>query len=488
MLHVDCVDRHPSERFALDDTREVYTFGDVAEMSRRLASHLRHAEGVAPGERVAVVLGQRLDAALLHVACSRIGAITTPLSPLFGEEGLATRLADAQPALVVTTSAHAAVVERALALAAMPAIPVRRVDDALFEARWTSCRELARDEEARGGPDAPLTLVYTSGTTAKPKGALLPQRVVAGRMSGFLLAHEPFDDAVFWSPADWSWIGGLHDSLFAPWHEAALVVAQERHGHLDAAQTWRLLAEREVTDAFLPPTALKTLMRSGLAPPRRLRSVHSAGEPLPGLVAAWARGALADVVTEVFGLTECAFLVGTAARAYETPAGSMGKPFPTHRVVVADEEICVEQGDPTMMLGYWCGPDEPPRLPLDEKGRLRTGDLAREEGGFLWLLGRKDDLIKTSGYRVGPAEVEASLLHHPAVAECAVVGVPDEARGQRVKAFVKRVPGYDVDAAELMAFVKERLAAHAYPREVEFMDELPTTVSGKLKRRELRGA
>ena len=479
-LHELCVDRHPPESQALLDAQHAYTFGDVQEMSARLATHLRHGEGIAPGERVVLVLPQRIETALLHVACSRIGAVSVPLSPLFGPDGLRTRIEDARASLAITLGAHAPI----LAAAGVPAERTRFADDALFEARWTSARPMERDEQARAGPDAPLTLVYTSGTTAKPKGALLPHRVVPGRMPGFRLAHEPLGpDAVFYSPADWSWIGGLHDSLFAPWHDGIAVAAHERHGPFDAAECYRVIEERGATDAFFPPTALKVLARAP-PPPARLRTVHSAGEPLAPPVAEWARKHLADGVAEVYGLTECAFLVGSATRAYATPEGSMGRAYPTHRVEVVEEEICVRAGDPTMMLGYWRGLDDAPDLPLDARGLLHTGDLAREEGGYLSFLGRKDDLIKTSGHRVGPAEVEATVLAHPAVAECAVVGVPDPERGQRIKAFVKRAA--PVEAEELMAFVKTRLAAHAYPREIEFVDALPTTVSGKLKRRELR--
>lgn len=482
LLHALCVDRHAPDRVALLDEHRAHTFGDVGELSRSLAAHLRHAEGVRAGDRVVIVLPQRLESALLHVACSRIGAISVPLSPLFGPDGLAVRIADAQPRLAFTLTEHAA----ALAQAA-PALPVRLVDDALFEARWTSAPPLDAAEEARGDGEAPLTLVYTSGTTAaRPKGALLPHRVIPGRMPGFRLAHEPLEeDAVFYSPADWSWIGGLHDSLFAPWHEGVAVAAQERRGRFDAAEAFAFMKERRVTDAFFPPTALKLLARAGFPPPLRLRTLHSAGEPLAAPVAAWARASLAERVTEVYGLTECAFLVGTATRAYDTPVGSMGRPYPTHRVEIVEEEICAARGDPTMMLGYWRGPDVEPELPLDAQGRLHTGDLARESQGSFYFLGRSDDLIKTSGHRVGPAEVEATLLAHPGVAECAVVGVPDEARGQRIKAFVKRAG--PVEAEELMSFVRTRLAAHAYPREIEFVETLPMTTSGKIRRRALRG-
>ena len=491
-VHEACVDRHHPEALALAEHGKhgaAYTFGELTEMSRRMATYLRHQEGVAPGDRVAIVLPQRLESALAHLACSRIGAVAVPLSPLFGADGLATRLGDADPKLVLTLEAHLPVLREALQQPrARDGTPVHAVDDAFFEVSWTAAREMDRADEARAGGDRPLWLVYTSGTTGSAKGALLPQRVIEGRMSGFRLGHEGGGDR-FHSPADWSWIGGLMDSLFAPWHDAMAVVAHERHGHLDPAELCRLLQEHAVTDAFLPPTAMKLLARSGVAPPS-LRTVHSAGEPLAVPTLRWARERLADRVTEVYGLTEAAYLVGTASSAYETPEGSMGRPFPGKEVVLdgEDGEICVRPGTPTMMLGYWRGPDAPPHLPLDAKGLLRTGDLAQEKDGFLHFLGRKDDLIKTSGYRIGPAEVEATLLHHPAVAECAVVGVPDPERGQRVKAYVVLAGGARADGAELARFVRERLGAHAYPREVELVETLPMTVSGKLRRRALRDA
>jgi acetyl-CoA synthetase len=404
-------------------------------------------------------------------------------------------MGDARPRLVLTHQIREGIVREALALAGLSEVPVRFMDDPVFEAVWCGASALPPGEEAPVSGEDPAFLVYTSGTTGGAKGALLPHRVVPGRMPGFLLAHEPFDapTSLFYSPADWSWIGGLHDSLLAPWHAGSAVLCHERIGHFDAAQAYRLMAKHGVTDAFLPPTALKSLARSGVAPPAslRLRAVHSAGEPLPEPVALWARTALCPTVTEVYGLTEAAFLIGTSGRSYATPEGSMGRPFPGHLVEVREEEIVVRHGDPTMMLGYWRGEGAAPHLPLDAGGFLHTGDLAEAmPGGFLRYLGRKDDLIKTSGHRVGPAEVEACLLRHPAVAECAVVGVPDAERGHLIQAFVKVAPGHAASpalAAEVQGFVRTRLAAHAWPRVVEFVDELPMTVSGKIRRRMLRG-
>lgn len=476
-LHDECVDKHPSEQAALIEAGgKRWTFGEIQDASQRLATNLARAHGVRALDRVAIIMPQRVETALLHVACSRLGAISVPLSPLFGPDGLKTRLDDAQPKIVYTTPQHKALVAQATSA------PIATTID-VSEPPTTQSRHASGEE--------PMFLVYTSGTTGQPKGALLPHRVIAGRMPGFLLAHEGMDpvDAIFYSPADWSWIGGLHDSLFAPWHAGVAVLSHERTGHFDPEATAKLMAVNEVTDAFFAPTALKAFARSGIEGPH-VQRVHSAGEPIAAPVALWARRHFAWSLTEVYGLTECAFLVGTAGEAYETPEGSMGKPYPGHFVEVRDEEICARKGDPTMMLGYWQGEGRAPRLPLDEAGYLHTGDLASaDETGFFRYLGRKDDLIKTSGYRVGPAEVESVLLHHPAVAECAVVGVPDEERGQRVKAFVKlaaRTAPTDALKAQLQAFVKSRLAAHAYPRDVEFVTDLPVTVSGKIQRRLLR--
>lgn len=485
------VDRHPLNTPALvavaasGGVRRL-TFGDVATESHRAAAWLRE-RGVVRGDRVAIVLPQLAATAALHVACARVGAIATPLSPLFGPEGLAERLADSAPRLVATDAQRRDAVSEALALTKGDA-GIALVDPAPWEGHVAvpGARTHAR-------LDDPAWLVYTSGTTGGPKGVLLPHRVLPGRMPGFRLAHDPFGPGdVFSSPADWSWIGGLLDGLFAPWHEGGCVLAQERRGPFDPDSTLRLYAEHGVTHAFLPPTALKAIARSGARVPAgwRLRVAQSAGEPLPPAVRAWAREHLADTVTEVYGLTEAAYLVGTATRAYATPSGSMGRPFPGHLVEVVDEEICVRNGDPTLMLGYWRGEGRAPDLPLDDAGRFHTGDLAGFDDGFLRFLGRRDDLIKTSGYRVGPAEVEACLLHHPAVAECAVVGVPDAERGQSIKAFVKPAPGHVPGAAlerALAEHVRARLAAHAYPREIEFVAELPLTVTGKIRRRELRG-
>lgn len=495
-IHAAALDAHAEARpdspalVVADARRERYTFAGMADASRRVARLLREEDGLETGDRATVVLPQGADLPLLVTACSRLGAIACPVSPLFGPEGLAARLRDAQPRVVYTDATHAGVVREGVALSGLRT-PVHAVGQARFAA-WRRRAPLSRGEEAPSGPDGPAVLLYTSGAVGPPKGVVLPHRVLAGRMPGFLLAHEPFGEAsVFHSPVDWSWIGGLFDALLAPWCAGACVVAQPRTARFDASAVWTLLRDEAVTDAFLPPTALNAMMRSLPAAKVALNAVHSAGEPLAPAVARWAREQVSPHVTEVYGLSEAAFLVGTASRAYATPEGHMGLPYPGQRVDLRHGEIVVGRGTPTLMMGYWQGAERPPMLPTDADGWFRTGDLAaRNDAGFYRFLSRQDDLIKTAGYRVGPAEVEACLLLHPAVAECAVVGVPDAERGQSVKAFVKPAPGSEASPAladEIQRFVRSRLAAHAYPRQVEFVDALPLTATGKIRRRELRG-
>lgn len=476
-VHALCCDRQPPQhealRFAWEDGRvERWSFGELAAASRALAQELR-AQGVGPGDRVAVVLPQCPLGPALHLALSRLGAVSVPLSPLFGPDGLAPRLQAAQPRLAVAHASRAAAVREA-----MPALPIRVTAGDLPRAGTAALEE----EHARGG-DAPWTLMFTSGTTATPKAALLPHRVIAGRMAGFLLAHPGFPAAGdrFWGPADWSWIGGLHDAVLAPWAAGGGVFAYERTGHFDPARAAALLAEHGVRNAFLPPTALRLWMRSG-APAPPLRTLHTAGEPLPALVHAWAAQAFGTAPREVYGLTECAFLLVNA----DAEPGVTGRVVPGREVRVRGEELEVRAGCPTMMLGYV--EHGAARLPL-RGGWLGTADHAREEQGTFIVLGRLDDVVKVSGYRVAPREVEEALLRHPAVEQCAVVGVPDAERGHVLRAVVRPAPGADRAAlpGELRAWVRARLAAHQVPAEVLVVEELPTTATGKIVRRALRG-
>lgn len=486
-----CCDRHPPEAEALvfvpaEGSARRWSFGEVAAASRSLADALA-AAGVASRTPVAVVLPQHPMAPVAHLALSRLGAVSVPLSPLFRAGGLAPRLAAAAPALALVHRDKA----RDVAEAA-PGLPLAIVGDDLAPPTLPAARATPPIEGV-AGDSPPLTLIFTSGTTAQPKGALLPHRIVPGRMAGFLRAHPGFGQAgdTFWSPADWAWIGGLHDSLFAPWACGAPVFAYERPGAFDPARAAALLQEHRVQNAFLPPTALRLWMRSG-APAPTLRTLHTAGEPLPEPVHAWAAKAFGVAPREVYGLTECAFLVVNE----EALPGVTGRAVPGHSVMLLREDgspsrageqgmLTVRRGSPTMMLGYLR--EGKLELPLDAHGWFRTGDLAmKDKQGRLTVLGRLDDVVKVSGFRVAPREVEAALLLHPSVEECAVVGLPDDVKGTALRAYVVAPGAPRTLGEDLRAWVRERLAAHLVPRDIMLVQELPKTTSGKVRRSELR--
>jgi acetyl-CoA synthetase len=343
-------------------------------------------------------------------------------------------------------------------------------------------------------------LIYTSGTTGKPKGALLAQRVLLGHLPGFhLYSNFPQGEAVYWSPADWAWIGGLLDVLLPAWFYGFTVVAH-RAPKFDPQEALELMRQHGVTHTFLFPTALKLLRGLGrIANPPRLESIHSGGEPLGEELQEWSRENFGLPVNEFYGQTEANLLVGNSYRADPIRPGSMGKPYPGHRVVVIDEEgnplppgevgeVALETPDPVAFLGYWN--NEAATREKFSGPYLRTGDLAvRDEEGYLWFKARKDDLIKAAGYRISPFEVEEALLRHPAVAMAAVVGQPDPQRGQRVVAYVKLHPGQSGDETLVRALqqeVRSRVGHHAYPRAVHFVDELPLTTTGKIQRFKLR--
>ena len=350
------------------------------------------------------------------------------------------------------------------------------------------------------GPDDPALLIYTSGTTGQPKSALHGHRVVLGHMPGVVRALDGFPEQgdVFWTPADWAWAGGLLDVLLPGLYSGVPVVASARRPSPETVE--HILRRHGVTCSFLPPTILKMMRASEVDYSHTgLRAAFSGGEALGEAVAEWSRGALGVQVNEIYGQTELNLIVGTCHSEFATPPGSMGRPTPGFDVVLLDEtarpvatgevgEVCVRLPSPNAFLRYWNSPDKTAEKTAD--GVLHTGDLARvDERGNFWFSGRNDDLISSAGYRVGPGEIEDQILRHPSVEMVAVIGVPDELRGEAIVAYVvpaEGASGTDELAREIQALVKERLAFYQYPREVLFLDELPTTNTGKIRRAALR--
>ena len=498
---------HPAIQFErADRTLQSWTFAEVDELATRLAASLAKL-GVVKGSRVAVHTGMRPETGFAHMAIYKLGAIAVTLSQLYGPDTLAHILNHSEATVIITQDqAWAAMREQAF-----PHLRHRIVvGDAIgADLRFDECVAapapgfVALDTAA----DDPALLMYTSGSTGLPKGILHGHRILQAYIPSLSLTYNlDLDgaDLVFWSPADWAWVGGLLDLLLIGWAFGHTVVTSE--ARFDAQWAFDFMARRGVTHSFLTPTALKRLAE--IAAPRqrwpalKIRVVCTGGEALPGQVLHWCQNDLGIVCNEFYGLTEVNHLVGSCQALFPALPGSMGRAYPGHQTTVVDEsgnelptgeigEIVTTLDDPTQFLGYW--KDEHRTAELRLGGRwLRTHDLGKQDAnGYFWYHGRADDLIKSGGYRIGPAEVEDCLLRHPAVAEAAVVASPDASRGFIVKAFVQLRAAMQPSAEltlELQELVKTRLAAYKYPREVEYVERFEMTSSGKINRKLLRAA
>ncbi|MBL8328705.1 MAG: AMP-binding protein [Rubrivivax sp.] len=508
-----------------DGRRADYSYAQLQAAANRLSQALRR-RGVQRGDRVAIVMPQRFETAVSHMAVYQLGAVAMPLSMLFGPEALAYRLQHSEAvAAIVDESAVDKLLEARPQCPGLQLVVAVGGAAGLGDADWGPLLAGAspRFSLVPTMADDPAVLIYTSGTTGPPKGALIPHRALIGNLTGFVCSQNwyPQDDAVFWSPADWAWTGGLMDALLPTLTFGRPIVAFQ--GRFQPERALALMQSHRVTHSFLFPTALKALMKAVPHPRRshrlRLRAVMSAGEAVGDAVFQWCQRELGVTVNEMFGQTEINYIVGNCTRVLDGagrnlhgwPArpGSMGRPYPGHRVAVIDDEgrecprgtpgdVAVHRRDihghpdPVFFLGYWKN-EEATRAkftgdPLDSW--CRTGDMAvMDADGWLWYQGRSDDMFKAAGYRIGPSEIENCLVKHPAVANAAVVPKPDAERGAVVKAYIVLAPGHepgDALVAELQRHVRGRLAPYEYPKEIEFIDALPMTTTGKVQRRVLR--
>jgi len=478
-----------------------YTFGQVLKDSNRLANVLTGC-GVRPGDRIGIVLPQRVEAGVAHIAVAIAGAVSLPLSVMFGEDALQYRLQDSGAKVILTDGEHRDLLESLKD--SCPELQTIIDCDSSSADGYAAMLALAKDEfePLKTRSDDPAFLIYTSGTTGPPKGALGAHRCLLGNLTGFELSQNffPKEGDVFWTPADWAWTGGLLDGLLPSWCYGVPLLAYEAQ-RFDPERICHLLEKYNVTNGFIPPTALKILRQVENIERFNFsfRSIMSAGETLGAEIYQWAQEQFGVEVNEMCGQTEFNYIVGNCSALFDVKPGSMGKAYPGHRVDPVDVngnvmavgetgELAAHRNDPVMFLGYWNNNQATESKYRGEYWGL--GDLCyRDEDGYLWFLGRDDDVISTAGYRVGPGEVEDSLLKHPAVAQAAVIGVKDNVRGQLIKAFVvlaAEVEASDVLAKEIQHSVKSRLAAHEYPRLIEFIDELPMTTTGKIRRVALR--
>jgi acetyl-CoA synthetase len=483
-----------------------YSFWDVQVAANRLSNALA-ALGVQRGDRVALLLPQRPETAIAYMAIFQMGAIALPLSHLFGPDALEYRLshAGASVALVEPATLANLWAIRARLPELRHVIGVggaRESEVLLYEALLEKAS--GKYKQIDTAADDPALIVYTSGTTGPPKGALKAHRVMIGNMPGFVHSHDFFPQPgdMFWSPADWAWTGGLMDALLPSW--ACGIPILGYRGRFDAERAFYLLEKYGVRNSFLFPTALKLMMKAVPEPGKKyditLRSIMSAGESVGVTVIEWAREHLGVTINEMFGQTEINYVVGNCQAAWPVKPGSIGRPYPGHRVAVIDAEgnelkdgelgeIAVHRkDDPVFFLGYWKNEKATREKFVGEWGC--TGDQGRrDEDGYLWYQGRSDDVIKSAGYRIGPAEIESCLVKHAAVANAAVIGKPDATRGAIVKAFIVLQPGHAPTESlvqQIQEHVRGRLAPYEYPREIEFIDALPMTTTGKVQRKELR--
>jgi len=484
---------------------EKYTFHDLKRLSNQLANGLK-ANGIMQGDRLGILLPQCPETALCHISAYKIGAIAIPLFTLFGTDALEYRLSNSEAKGVVTDAAN---LQKILKIwHHLPHLKTILVTggpkpESVIDF-WEVIEKGSSDFKAvKTRADDPALIIYTSGTTGPPKGALHAHRTLLGHLPGVELPHNffPKKDDLFWTPADWAWIGGLIDVLFPSWHHGIPVLAY-RAKKFDPEAAFHLIAKYRIRNAFMPPTALK-LMRQVKDPWRHhrysMRSIGSGGETLGQELLDWGKDVMGLTINEFYGQTECNLIVGCCAEIMEIRPGSMGRAIPGHKVNVVNKEgssvdegmvgeIAVQCPDPVMFLEYWRNPEATRHKFIGD--RLLTGDLAqKDKDGYFWFKGRKDDVITSAGYRIGPAEIEDCLMKHPCVAMAAAVGSPDDLRTEIVKAFIVLKPDVKPDPAigeEIKDFVKGLLAAHEYPREIEFVNELPMTATGKIMRKELK--
>jgi acetyl-CoA synthetase len=487
----DVCDKHPRDKLAMvwesfDGSYRELAWGELQDLANQ-AAHVLRELGVERGDRVAVVLPPTPETAAIFFGVWKLGAILLSMSVLYGDDSIRHRLSDSGARLVVTDADNA------------PRFADSEARTLVLDADTLAG---ASTEPVPGDTSAedPAQLYYTSGTTGLAKGIVHAHRYILGHEE-FVYSHEVADGERFHGMGEWAWAAGIAP-LLGPWRLGAVQCVYRREAGFDPHRQLDFLSRHDVTNVFTTPTAMRAMMAiddAGTRYPQKFRRVCSAGEPLNPEAIRWFREQYGVTVLDYYGLTESYPLVGNYP-FMEVREGSMGKPMPGWDVQILDEderpvvqgergEICLRaRTNPHYPLGYWNRPEESDEVFGGEW--FHTKDAARDdEDGYIWYEGRADDVIIAAGYRVGPFEVESVCLEHPAVREAAAVASPDELRGNVVKAFIVLAADHEPSdelADQIKAFVRERLSAYAYPRRIEFVADLPKTLTGKIRRIELR--
>jgi len=439
-----------------------YTFADIRKFANQLANTLR-AYGLERGDRVTLLLAQDPECAIGHVACWKAGMVSGPCSVLFGSDAISYRLNDCGARVLVTDSAN---FEKVHAIRGdCPSLERILVIDGQPEGSenfWTAIENASDEfENVRTASDDIAWISYTSGTTGMPKGSVQPHRMMLGHMPSleFIYDFFPQDKDALWSPADWAWMAGLMDVIMPGWFHGCKVVATAMKG-FDAEDAYRILAQHEITLALLTPTMLK-LMRQVPDPLSRhnlkLRAVLSGGEAVGAGLLEWAQSELNIGINEGFGQTECNVILGNNGNVFTIKPGSLGKPTPGSDVRIIDDNgnevapgveghIACKRPDPVMLLEYLNKPEATREKFIGDW--LITGDVGHmDEDGYFWFHGRGDDVITSSGYRIGPSEIEDALLKHEAVQMAAAIGIADAVRTEIIKAYIILAPGFTANDA-----------------------------------------
>jgi len=482
-----------------DGTERAVSYARLAADSDALAAGLARL-GVGFGDRVAILLPQCPEVMVAHFASYKLGAIALPLFVLFGPDALAYRLADSGAKTLITDAENAAKIARIRA--DLPALEtIITLEETPGALAWSTLTATPTDgfHPARTSAEDPACLIYTSGTTGTPKGVVHAHRFLIGHLPAIECHHEGFGlpGDTGWTPADWAWIGGLMD-LAMPCLYYGVPLISHRMRKFDPDQAWNLIARTGATNLFLPPTALKMMAGSTVPAGVNIRAIGSGGESLGPALLGWGKQELNAHINELYGQTECNLVVSSCAAVGAERPGAMGRAVPGTTLAVIDAhghelppgrigEIAVARGHPAMFLRYWNKPAETEKK--FQGNWMRTGDLGHMDAqGFVSFHARDDDVITTSGYRVGPAEIEHCLCADPDIALAAVIGVPDATRTESIKAFVVLKPGaaWPGTEARLIARIRRNLSPHMAPRSIERRDHLPMTATGKIMRRALR--
>ena len=515
----ECLDRHikagKGERTAMiwagkDGEEEPYTFIEMKEQVNR-ASEVLAGLGVAKGDRVFVFLDRIPELYFILFGALQAGAVVGPLFSAFGPDAIRDRLEDSGARFLVTSPSLLPRLDTIRRdLPALQKILVVNREGADWtptgagEISWEAemARTTGKFRIVATGPEDFSIMHYTSGTTGKPKGAAHVHQAIHGHWATGRFVLDLNEDDIYWCTADPGWVTGTSYGMFAPWSNAVTNVIYQ--GGFSAEKWYGVIQKYGVNVWYTAPTAVRMLMKSGDDVPARfdlstLRYICSVGEPLNPEAVIWGRKAFGMPIHDNWWQTETGCIQIANYPAMAIRPGSMGRPFPGVTADVVNEkgepmppgaegDLVLRPPWPSMFRTYWNKQEL-----YDSRfrnGWYITGDRARkDQDGYFWFVGRADDVINTAGHLVGPFEVESALIEHPAVAEAGVIGKPDEERMEIVKAFISLKDGFapsDELKEEIRLFVRERLAAHAYPREIQFMDSLPKTRSGKIMRRLLK--